>query len=70
MEYRFNVYGISDVRVRSVTDLDKNKFVLIEVAGATIQDLDELISQQGKFEAKIGEEVIITKRRGVKNNSR
>ena len=58
MENRFNVYGISDVRVRSITDLDKNKFVLIEVAGATIQDLDELISQQGKFEAKIGEEVI------------
>ncbi|MBM3233424.1 PDZ domain-containing protein [Candidatus Pacearchaeota archaeon] len=51
---RFNAYGISDVQIKGVTDLEGNKFMLIEVAGATPQDLEELISQQGKFEAKIG----------------
>jgi len=51
---RFNTYGLSDVQIKSVTDLEGNKFMLIEVAGATPQDLEDLVSQQGKFEAKIG----------------
>jgi len=55
---RFNVFGISDVKLRGVTDLSGNKYMLVEVAGATPTDLEELISQQGKFEAKIGDEVV------------
>jgi len=51
---RFNVFGISDVSIRGVTDLTGNRFMLVEVAGATPDDLAELISQQGKFEARIG----------------
>ena len=54
---RFNVFGISDVSIRGVTDLSGNKFMLIEVAGATPDDLEELVSQQGKFEARIGSEI-------------
>jgi len=54
---RFNVYGISDMTIRSVTDLTGNNFVSVEIAGATPKDLESLISQQGKFEAKIGDEV-------------
>lgn len=53
---RLNVYGLSDVKVLPVSDLNGNKYMLIEVAGATPQDLKDLISQQGKFEAKIGNE--------------
>ncbi len=55
---RFNVYGITDMDIRAVSDLTGNRFMLIEIAGATPEDLRELISQQGKFEAKIGEEVV------------
>ncbi len=55
---RFNVYGITDMNIRSVSDLTGNRFILIEIAGATPRDLRELISQQGKFEAKIGDEVV------------
>jgi len=55
---RFNVYGLSDVKVNGVTDLVGDKFILIEVAGATPDDLEELISQQGKFEAKIGNQTV------------
>ncbi len=51
---RFNVYGLSDVNIRGVKDLDGNKFMLVEVAGATPTDLEDLIAKQGKFEAKIG----------------
>ena len=55
---RFNVYGISDIKVSPVSDLAGNHFMLIEVAGATPKDLKQLIEQQGKFEAKIGNETV------------
>lgn len=55
---RFNVYGLSDVNIKAVSDLVGNKFMLIEVAGATPQDLQQLVSQQGKFEAKIGNQTV------------
>ena len=51
---RLNVYGLSDVNIRGVTDLSGDRFMLIEIAGATPADLEQLIAQQGKFEAKIG----------------
>jgi preprotein translocase subunit SecD len=51
---RFNVYGLSDIQLRGVRDLSGNKFMLVEVAGASPSDLEELISKQGKFEARIG----------------
>lgn len=60
---RLNVFGISDVTVRPVTDLQGNSFMLVEVAGASPADLRELIAKQGKFEAKIGNGTI------SKNNS-
>ena len=53
---RFNVYGISDVRIVPVTDLSGKHYMSVEIAGATPKDLEELISKQGKFEAKIGNE--------------
>ena len=53
---RLNVYGIADMNVRPIRDLEGNYFMLIEIAGATPRDLEELISKQGKFEAKIGDE--------------
>ncbi len=55
---RFNVYGITDMNIRPVSDLTGNHFMLIEIAGATPSDLRDLISQQGKFEAKIGDEIV------------
>ncbi|MEK6927608.1 MAG: hypothetical protein AABX11_04185 [Nanoarchaeota archaeon] len=55
---RFNVYGISDIQIKGVSDLSGDKFMLIEVAGATPTDLQQLISQQGKFEAKIGNQTV------------
>jgi preprotein translocase subunit SecD len=55
---RFNVYGISDIGIKKVTDLSGNNFMLVEIAGATPTDLNNLISQQGKFESKIGNETV------------
>jgi preprotein translocase subunit SecD len=51
---RFNVYGLKDITLKSVKDLNGNNYMLIEIAGASPSDLENLISNQGKFEAKIG----------------
>lgn len=55
---RFNVFGISDVKIKAVSDLAGNQFMLIEVAGATPKDLEDLVSKQGKFEAKVANQTI------------
>ena len=55
---RFNIYGISDISLRAVKDLEGNNYMLVEVAGASPADLNELVSKQGKFEAKIGNETV------------
>lgn len=55
---RLNVYGLEDIKVSSASDLGGNNFIRIEIAGATPQELDNLISQQGKFEAKIGNNTV------------
>lgn len=55
---RLNVYGITDLKVLPVSDLAGQNFILIEIAGTTPSDLEELISQQGKFEAKIANETV------------
>ncbi len=55
---RFNVFGLSDVSIKGVSDLSGERFMLVEVAGATPADLEELISKQGKFEAKIANKTV------------
>lgn len=57
---RLNVYGLSDVNIKGVSDLSGDKFLLIEIAGATPADLEKLIGQQGKFEAKIGNKSVFS----------
>lgn len=55
---RLNVYGLKDIQVRPVKDLSGNNFMLVEIAGSTPNELETLIAQQGKFEAKIGNDTI------------
>jgi preprotein translocase subunit SecD len=57
---RFDEFGLSDINVVPITDLSGNRFMLIEIAGATPADLEKLISEQGVFEARIGEEVVFS----------
>ena len=55
---RLNEFGLTDLKVLPVSDLSGEHFMLIEIAGTTPKDLKKLISEQGKFEAKIGEDVV------------
>ena len=58
LKERLNVYGLSDIVVRAASDLAGGQFILIEIAGVTEDEVKELIAQQGKFEAKIGNETV------------
>lgn len=55
---RLNVYGLADIMIRSAKDWEGNKFVLIEIAGITSEEVKELIGKQGKFEAKIADKLV------------
>ncbi len=57
---RLNVYGLRDVKLSRVSDLSGNRFMLVEIAGSSPEDLENLITQQGVFEAKIGNETVFT----------
>lgn len=51
---RSNGFGIKDITIKSVKDLAGENYMLLEVAGATPSDLQDLVGSQGKFEGKIG----------------
>ena len=54
MKERLNVYGLSDLVVRDANDLVGNQYIVVEIAGATEDEIKDLLAKQGKFEAKIG----------------
>jgi len=55
---RLNVYGLKDIVIRPVRDLTGKNYMLVEIAGSTPKELEDLIGKQGKFEAKIGNETV------------
>jgi len=55
---RLNAFGLNDVAIKSVSDLSGENYMLIEIAGSTTAELKDLLESQGKFEAKIGEDIV------------
>lgn len=58
MKERLNVYGLSDVVVRSASDLSGNRYILVEIAGVNEDEVKSLLAKQGKFEATVGNETV------------
>lgn len=58
IKQRLNVFGLSDIIVRSAKDLSGDDFIIVEIAGANKDEVQELLSKQGKFEAKIGNDTV------------
>ena len=54
MKERLNVYGLSDINVLESKDLSGNQYIVVEIAGANEEEVKDLISKEGKFEAKVG----------------
>ncbi|MFH1332511.1 MAG: PDZ domain-containing protein [archaeon] len=60
LDNRLNVYGLQDLKIRAANDLSGKKYVLVEIGGATEEEVRQLIGQQGKFEAKINDKIVFT----------
>ena len=60
LKNRLNIFGLSDIIVRTAKDLEGNQFILVEIAGANEKEVKDLIAKQGKFEAKIGKYTVFT----------
>lgn len=63
LKERLNVYGVSDIVVAPVQDKpgflgEPNRFILVEIAGATEEEVKELLARQGKFEATVGNKTV------------
>lgn len=65
-EKRLNTYGIADINIRQVNDLEGNTYILVEVPGANKAEVADLLQQQGKFEAKIGNNSIFRGDKDIK----
>jgi len=58
MKTRLNVYGLSDIVVRDAGDLSGNQYIVVEIAGATEEEIKDLLARQGKFESRIGNQTV------------
>ena len=58
MRERLNVYGLSDIVIRDAGDLEGNQYIVVEIAGATEDEIKDLLAKQGKFEAKISNQTV------------
>ena len=56
LDKRLNLYGVSDVKVRSSGD----QMVIVEMAGKTPEEVERLIGNPGIFEAKIDNVTVLT----------
>ena len=55
---RLNVFGVSDVTVRPTKDFFGKQFISVEIAGTNEEQIKQLLTNQGEFQAKIGDQVV------------
>ncbi len=65
LQQRLNVYGLSDVVIAPVSGGisllgESDKFILIEIAGVSEEEVRSLIATQGKFEAQVGNATVFS----------
>lgn len=65
MRERLNVYGLADVIVTEVRDRPAilgggKRLILVEIAGATEEEVKFLLAKQGKFEGKIANNTVFS----------
>lgn len=53
LETRINVFGLKEAKLQQIDDVSGKKYIQIEMAGGSKEEVQELLSKQGRFEAKI-----------------
>jgi preprotein translocase subunit SecD len=57
---RLDAYGLKNIEIKKVDDLSGEKYIMIEIAGATVSEVKDLVASQGKFEAKLGNQTVFS----------
>lgn len=53
LETRINVFGLKEAKFQTINDVTGVKYVQIEMAGGSREEVENLLAKQGKFEGKI-----------------
>ncbi|RLE38280.1 hypothetical protein DRJ17_04410 [Candidatus Woesearchaeota archaeon] len=67
MENRLNHLGLANINIRKVTNIKGDQFISVEVTGFNEKQVVNLLSQQGKFEAKIANQTVFVGGKDIKN---
>lgn len=58
LEQRLNIYGLKDIEFYTSASPSRGELIRVEIASLSPDDLEKLIIEQGKFEAKIGNDTV------------
>lgn len=64
LQTRINVYGLRESKFQSASS-DSQNYILIEMAGGSKEEIEELLAKQGRFEARIPKIVKLENNKGV-----
>lgn len=64
LETRINVFGLKEAKIQQINDVTGAKYIQIEMAGGSKEEVENLLSRQGKFEGKISVPVVFTNNTG------
>jgi len=53
LETRINIFGLKEAKFQPVKDVSGNNYIQIEMAGGSKEEIEDLLSKQGKFEGKV-----------------
>jgi len=64
LETRINVFGLKEAKFQRINDVTGIKYIQIEMAGGSKEEVENLLAKQGKFEGKISRVVIFENNTG------
>ncbi len=60
LQTRANLYGLKEIKFKTITDLEKNNYIHVEASGVGSEIVNNLLASAGKFEAKVTKPVYLS----------
>ena len=64
LETRINVFGLREAKFQTINDVTGEKYVQIEMAGGSKEEVENLLAKQGKFDGKVPRNIEFTNNSG------
>ncbi|MFH0928954.1 MAG: hypothetical protein V1818_01195 [Candidatus Aenigmatarchaeota archaeon] len=65
LETRINVFGLKEAKFQTINDrITNEKYVQIEMAGGSKEEVENLLAKQGKFDGKVPREIVFVNNSG------